>query len=256
MKKIQELFNLKGRVAIVTGGSRGLGKAIATGLAEQGAKIVIADLLEEESKKTADEIAKISEAIAVKTDVSKKADVDALVQETIKKFGKIDILVNNAGIFRATPVETITEEEWEKTMHINLNGYLLCSLAASKEMIKQKKGSIINIASVAGMKAFATSAAYNASKAAIISLTQSLATELAKYNIRVNAICPGVFATDMTKGFLASNEFLQMIKAQVPLGRAAQPDELKGIAVLLASDASSYITGTTIVVDGGWTCHL
>ncbi len=253
---MEELFNLEGKVAIVTGGSRGLGKAIATGLAEQGAKIVIADLLEEESKKTADEIAKISEAIAVKTDVSKKVDVDALIQATIKKFGKIDILVNNAGIFRATPIETMAEEEWEKIFHVNVNGYLLCALAASKEMIKQKEGSIINIASVAGMKAFATASAYNASKAAIISLTQSLATELAKYNIRVNAICPGVFATDMTKGFLADKSFNEMIKNQVPLGRAAQPEELKGIAVLLASDASSYITGTTIVVDGGWTCHL
>ncbi|MBN2095838.1 glucose 1-dehydrogenase [Candidatus Peregrinibacteria bacterium] len=249
------LFDLTGKVAIVTGASRGLGLAMALGLAQQGANIVITDVLS-----TAKVIKKVEalgvKALGLKVDVTNPKHIDAMVKKVVGKFKKIDILINNAGVYYPTPIKDLEEKEWDKLIAINLKGTLMCARTVGKQMIKQKKGSIVNIASVAGLMAFAQSAAYNVSKAGIIMLTKTLAAEWAPHGIRVNAICPGVFVTDMTKGLLKDKGFQNMIKASVPLQRSGTPDELAGAAVYLASDAASYTTGHALVVDGGWTTHL
>jgi 2-deoxy-D-gluconate 3-dehydrogenase len=258
LKKVlssRNLFNLSGKVAVVTGASRGLGKAMALGLSEAGAKVVVTDVLEvdiavKEIKKRGREV------LGLKVDVSRKKDVVRMVQQTVKKFGRIDILINNAGILKMTPAEKISEKDWDKVININLKGQFLCAQEVGKRMLKQKSGRIINIASVAGKFGFAGISSYNASKAGIILLTKTLAVEWGKHGINVNAICPGVFATKMIEGLLKDTGFLKMIKTRVPLGRYADPKELVGAAVFLASEASSYVNGHALVVDGGWTAGL
>lgn len=248
-------FDLSEKVAIVTGGSRGLGKAMALGLANAGAHIVISDLLD--TKETVSLIKDIGrESIGLKVDVTKSTDIDMMVKETLNQFYNIDILVNNAGIVKSAPTESMNEEDWNKIISVNLTGEFLCAQAVGNQMIKQKHGRIINIASVAGMLGSAQSAAYCASKAGIILLTKTLAIEWGKYGINVNAICPGVFLTDMTESYLKDPGFAQMMKTRVPLNRHGQPEELAGVVVFLASKASTYITGHTLVVDGGWTAGL
>lgn len=252
---MNKIFNLSNKVAIVTGSARGIGKAIALSLAKQGAHIVVSDIIN--GNATVKAIKKLKrKSIFVKTDVSKKEDVNNLVNTTLKKFRRIDILVNNAGILKMCPAEKISEEDWDKIMAVNLKGYFLCAKAVSKQMMKQRSGNIINVASIAGINAFATIAAYCASKAGIILLTKTLAVEWAKYNIRVNAICPGVIVTAMTKGLLADKNFKKMILTKTPLGRAGKPEEMASVAVFLASPASSYVTGHALVADGGWTAGL
>ena len=252
---MNELFDLAGKVAIVTGASRGLGKAMAIGLAKAGANVVVSDILD--TTETVEEIKKLGkETIGIKTDVSNKAEVEAMVKQTVEKFGKIDILVNNAGIFRMSPAEGMKEEDWNKVIAVNLKGEFLCAQAVGKQMIKQKFGKIINISSVAALQAFSQTSAYNASKAGVILLTKTLAVEWGKYNIQVNAICPGVFKTAMTEGLLKDENFIQMIKNRVPLGRHGKPEELVGTVIYLASKASDYVTGHTLVIDGGWTSGL
>lgn len=252
---IKKLFDLTGKVAIVTGASRGIGKALAIGLAQAGADVVITDVLD--TKETVAEIKTLGrKSLGLKVDVTSQKDIDAMVAKTVGEFGKIDILVNNAGIYYATPVKDMAEKDWDKIIAVNLKGVLLCARAVGQQMIKQKSGRIVNVASVAGIMAFAQSAAYNCSKAANIMLTKTLAAEWAPYGIRVNAICPGVIVTDMTKDLLTDKGFQQSVSTSTPLGRTATPDELAGAAVYLASDASSYVTGHALVVDGGWTIHL
>ncbi len=252
---MKNLFDLKNKVAIVTGASRGLGKAMALGLAAEGASVVITDVLDTAGAVKEAEALGVK-AMGLKTDVSDAASVEAMAEQTVQKFGTIDILINNAGVYYPTPAEGIKEKDWNRIMEINLKGALLCARTVGARMIKQKSGSIINIASVAGISAFAQSAAYNCSKAALIMLTKTLAAEWAPHGIRVNAICPGIFATDMTKDMLEDKGFQEMVKRGVPLGRYAVPEELAGAAVYLASDAASYTTGHALVVDGGWTIHL
>ncbi|MBU0727550.1 glucose 1-dehydrogenase [Patescibacteria group bacterium] len=255
MKKTKNLFDLTGKVAVITGASRGLGKAMAIGLAQAGADVVITDILD--TKKAVKEIESLGvKVMGLKVDVSKNTQVQNMIKKVISKFKKIDIFVNNAGVYFSTPMKGLPDKNWDKILDINLNGSMMCARAVGEQMIKQKSGNIINIASVAGISAFASSSAYNCSKAAIIMLTKTLAAEWAPYNIRVNAICPGIFVTDMTKGLIKDKGFQQMIKAGVPLGRYATPDELAGAAVYLSSNASSYTTGHALVVDGGWTVHL
>ena len=252
---MKKLFEIPNKVAIVTGASKGLGKAIGIGLAKAGANIVATDVLD--TSDTVKEIKKLGrKSIGIKVDVSKKEDVEKMVKQTMDKFGKIDILVNNAGILRMGNAEEIKEEDWNKVIQINLTGQFLCAQAVGKQMIKQKSGKIINIASIAGLGGYAQSVPYSASKAGIILLTKSLAVEWGKHNIQVNAICPGVFATDMTNSFLKDKQFMDMIKANVPLGRYAKPEELTGTIVYLASEASDYMTGHALVIDGGWTAGL
>ena len=249
------MFEISNKVAIVTGASRGLGKAMAVGLAKAGANIVATDVLDTSS--TVKEIEKLGrKVIGIKVDVSKKQDIEKMVQQTIKKFGRIDILVNNAGILRMGNAENMSQEDWEKVIQVNLTGQFLCAQAVAKQMIKQKSGKIINIASIAGLGGYAQSAPYSASKAGIILMTKTLAVEWGQHNIQVNAICPGVFATDMTDAFLSDKQFMGMIQARVPLRRYAKPDELVGTVIYLASKASDYMTGHALVIDGGWTAGL
>jgi NAD(P)-dependent dehydrogenase (short-subunit alcohol dehydrogenase family) len=252
-----DYFNLKDKVAIVTGGSRGLGKAMAMGLAECGANIVIANIVEQESLNTVEEIKKLGvNAISVETDVSKKEDVENLVQKTLETFGKIDILVNNAGVLRTGLPEETDEDTWNLVINVNLKGQFLCAQAVGREMIKKGRGKIINISSIAGKSAFSQGLCYNISKAGVIMLTKSLAFDWGKHNIQVNTIAPGIFKTAMTEAMLESEAMQQTIKNFVPLQRYAEPNELVTTVLYLASDASNYITGETITVDGGWSCHL
>ena len=250
-----DLFDLKGRTAVITGASRGLGKAMAIGLAKNGAHVVITDVLD-----TTDAVEEIKrfddQAIGLNVDVTNASDVEKMVKKTVDLFGSIDVLVNNAGILKTANAEDFSEEDWKQVIEVNLTGLFLCAKTAGKQMIKQKSGKIINISSIAGLSGYASSAPYSASKAGVISLTKTLAAEWGKHNVIVNAVCPGVFATDMTEDYLKDEQFQNMIQSNVPLGRYAEPEEIIGTIVYLASNASDYMTGHSLVIDGGWVAGL
>ncbi len=250
------MFDLKGKVAIITGARRGMGKSHALLLAKAGAKVVVSDISQEDCRKVVDEIKKNKgEAIAVKCDVSKKNEVGKMVKAAVDKWGKVDVLVNNAGICQFKPFLELTEEEWDRTLDINLKGYFLCAQAAAKEMVKQKSGAIINIASVAmGQQGvgFPNIAHYCASKGGIVGMTEALAVELAFYNIRVNAVSPGMIDTSMIETTKADPKMLEATLARVPMHRMGKPEEVSNLVLFLASDDSSYMTGSTVVIDGGW----
>ncbi len=249
------MFNLKDKVAVVTGAARGIGQSIAVELARQGANIVVSDIIPGDI--TVKKIKALKrKSIFIKTDVSKKKDIENLINETIKKFKKIDILVNNAGIFCPSPSESLSEEDWSKTININLKGYFLCAQAAAKYMIKKKKGSIINIASIAGLSGYVQGAAYCSSKGGIILLTKSLAAEWGPKGIRVNAVCPGVIETAMTKDILANKKIRQGMLTKIPLARIGKPIDISSAVIYLASDDASYVTGSILVIDGGQICAL
>jgi len=249
-------MDLEGKVTIITGARRGMGRTHALALAKAGAKVVVADIALEDCEKVVEEIKKMKgEALAVKCDVSKKAEVDEMVKKAVEKFGKIDILVNNAGICQFKPFLELTEEEWDRTLNINLKGYFLCAQAAAKEMAKQKAGVIINIASVAmGQQGvgFPNIAHYCASKGGIVGMTEALAVELAPYNIRVNAVSPGMIETPMIDPVKQDPKMMEALLARVPMHRVGKPEEVSNLVLFLASDDSSYMTGSTVVVDGGW----
>jgi gluconate 5-dehydrogenase len=244
-------FDLTNKVAVVTGGARGLGRAIAEGLAQAGANVVIGDINFEECQKVCSEIEKLGvKAVPVRCDVSKTKESGDLIRRTIKEFDKVDILVNNAGITGSgKAVIDMSDEEWHKTLSINLTGIFLCSRAAAKEMIKQNKGKIINITSVASFQPITHSSDYCASKGGALMLTKVLALELIKYNIQVNAICPGYFDTQLAP--ILKERVERNIKRMVPIGRLADVEEIKGLAVFLASWASDYLVGSAIPIDGG-----
>jgi len=249
-------MDLKDKVAIVTGARRGMGRTHALVLAKAGAKVVVADISLEDCQKVVEEIEKNGgEAIAVKCDVSKKEEVKEMVKETVEKFGKVDILVNNAGITQFKPFLELTEEEWDRTIDINLKGYFLCAQATAEEMAKQKAGVIVNIASVAmGQQGigFPTLVHYCASKGGIVGMTEALAVELAPFGIRVNAIAPGMIDTPMIDPVKKDPGTMEAMLARVPMHRVGKPEEVSNLVLFLASDASSYITGSTVVIDGGW----
>jgi gluconate 5-dehydrogenase len=252
---IEKLFDLSGRVAIVTGGSRGLGAEFAEGLAEAGASVMLCARRDEWLAPGLELLrARGFEADAMRCDVSNAADVEAVVHATVERFGKIDILVNNAGVSWGERPETMMLAQWQKVIDVNLTGAFICSRAAGREMLKRQYGRIINIASIAGMQGNVNGpyyAAYAASKAGLMGLTRELAASWGPQGIRVNAIAPGFFHSRMSDSSIAQVE--SSIKTNTPLGRVGSPGELKGVAVFLASDASNYITGQTIVVDGGGT---
>jgi len=249
-------MELKGKVAIITGARRGMGRSHALVLARAGAKVVVSDVSLEECQKVVDEIKKDGgEALSVECDVTKKEEVDDMVKAAIDKWGKVDILVNNAGICQFKPFLELTEEEWDRTLNINLKGYFLCAQAAAKEMVKQKSGVIINIASVAMGQVgvgFPTLAHYCASKGGIVGMTETLALELAPYNIRVNAIAPGAIDTPMIASTKQDPKTMEATLSRIPLRRVGKPEEVSNLVLFLASEQSSYMTGSTVVIDGGW----
>jgi len=248
------MFDLKNKVALVTGAKRGMGRAHALALAAQGAKVVVTDRVGEECAPVVEEIkSKGGEAICLKMDVSNKAEVDGAFDEAIKQFGRLDILINNAGIFLPKPALEMSEEEWDRTLNINLKGEFLCAQRAAKEMSKNSRGRIINIASIASGGVgigFEGAAHYAASKGGIIGMTETLAIEFAPLGITVNAVAPGAIDTPMIGE--VTEEFLSEIKLRVPLKRIGKPEEVSAAVVFLASDEASYITGATFYVDGGW----
>lgn len=250
---ILDKMRLTGKIAVVTGASRGLGRAMALGLAEAGADIALVSRGMERLKIVASEINQLGrKAISISADVANLDHVNAMVERTVDEFGRIDILVNNAGTTVRMSAEEFTEEAWDKVLDVNLKGAFFCAQAVGKVMIKQRSGKIINTASLLSVIGVPNTAAYGVSKGAISQMTKTLAVEWAKYNINVNAIGPGYFRTDLTKPLQDDETRSAQILSRIPMQRWGDPEELKGAVVFLASEASSYMTGQTIYVDGGW----
>ena len=249
------MFDLSGKVAVITGGYRGIGYGITEGLAEAGADIVICARHLERCQEACSKIEKLGvKALPLKCDVGNSDEVDNLIEATVKEFGKIDILVNNAGATGgAESVVEMTDEAWDETIAIDLKGPFLCSRAAAREMIKQNRGKIINISSIYYTVPLPHTAAYSASKGGLVTLTKVMALELIRYNINVNVICPGYVATEFNPTLLANIQ--AKAKKRIPIGRLANIDEFKGIAVYLASPASDYMVGSVIMLDGGVGCR-
>lgn len=253
---LAEKFSLEGQVAIVTGGGQGLGKVFCLAFAEAGADVVVAEINPTTGQQTVDDVARLERrALAIETDVRSRESVQNMVSAALGEFGQIDVLMNNAGIVKWCPAEEVPEEDWREVMDVNLNGLFLCCQEVGKHMIERRRGSIINIASMSGLivNRPQDQTSYNASKAAVIQLTKSLAVEWAPHNIRVNAMAPGYMGTDMAKPFFENPEYGPHWIGAIPMKRPGKPEELGPAAVFLASDASSYVTGATLVVDGGYT---
>ncbi|MCL2874406.1 MAG: SDR family oxidoreductase [Defluviitaleaceae bacterium] len=253
---MKNLFDLTGKVALVTGASSGLGVQFAKALAGQGANVAISarrvDKLEEVKK----EVEALGvKCLAVQCDVSKTEDIVAMVEKTKKEFGRIDILVNNAGIAKILPAESQTDEEWLSTINVNLNAVYYAAREVGKVMIEQKYGRIINVGSICSLVGMANLpiTAYNTSKGAVAMFSKSLANEWAKHNITVNCLGPGYFASEMTENLVGTPAFDEMLKSYCPMGRIGDAGELDGVLIFLASDSSSYTTGQMLCVDGGWT---
>lgn len=242
---------LEGRTAIVTGGGQGIGEAIATAMAEEGASVVVAELREDTAAAVRRKIEEAGgTALARATDVSRDASVDAMVEACIERFGRVDILVNNAGIYPTSTVEDMAEDEWERVIGTNLFGTFLCSRAVTPHMLAQRSGRIISITSGRGLQGADNGAHYAASKGGIIGFTKSLALELAPAGVAVNCICPGVSDTAQPRGHRTEEE-LYASAARIPLGRIGQPRDMAKAAVFLASDRGRFVTGQTVVVNGG-----
>lgn len=258
---VNDLFDLDGKTALVTGAAMGLGKAMAEALAKSGCSIAVADMDRDAGKETVAQLeAAGTKALFVEMDVRDQRQVDQAVESTIAAFGNIDILINNAGIGRPKPSLDVSREEWQEVMDINLTGVFFVAQAVGREMIKQKSGAIVNIAS---MSAFIVNnevaqCSYYASKAGVVMITKALAAEWADHNIRVNAIAPGVMMTNQTKYMFddpAKQDLVNKWMGYTPLRRAGNPPELGGAVVYLCSQASSYMTGQVLVVDGGYTIY-
>jgi NAD(P)-dependent dehydrogenase (short-subunit alcohol dehydrogenase family) len=246
-------FYLSEKVAVVVGARRGLGKDIAMTFADAKASVAVCDVIVDDGQlaSVSDEIHKIGRpSLALQVDSTRKTDVDNMVQKVVDKFGKIDILVNCAAIItKRTPLYECEEEDWQRVMDVNLKGYVLCCQAVSKKMIEQKKGNIINISGLGGIKPLRDTGAYPLTKAGVIMLSKQLGWELAKYNIRVNDICPWFVATPISEVPRSQRE--KDILSGIPLGRMGEARDISNAALFLASDASSWITGQTLIVDGG-----
>ena len=251
--KVKKLFDLTGRVAIITGGSVGLGRQMAEGLAEMGANLVLCARKKERCEQAALELQKLGvKTLALGCDVKDPAGVQTVVEAAVNEFGSIDTLINNAGTSWGAPVESMTLEQWNKVIETNLTGTFLFSQAVGKIMIKQRRGKIINMASVAGLRGSPpkfSAIGYSASKGGVIIFTKDLACKWGMHNIQVNAIAPGWFPTDMSEKLIERNK--EALLAGIPLGRFGGPDDLKGAAIFLASAASDFVTGHILVVDGG-----
>jgi NAD(P)-dependent dehydrogenase (short-subunit alcohol dehydrogenase family) len=247
-----DLFSVRGRVVIVTGASSGLGEHFGRKLAEEGAKVVLAARRTERLERIA---AEIGDAMVVPCDITVDDDCRALVERTVERFGRVDVLVNNAGISKPNRVENETADDFRRVVDVNLIGaYSMCRYAGL-QMVAQGGGSIVNVASIVGLVGLGRmpQASYAASKAGVVNLTRELAAQWARRGVRVNAIAPGFFPTEMTAGLFGSEEGEAWVAKLTPMGRSGREGELLGALLYLASDASSYVTGSVLPVDGGWT---
>ena len=251
MGTILDEFRLVGKVALVTGASRGLGRSMALALSESGADVVAASL--RQSSETRESIERLGRrCVAVQTDLASPGAAEKLVDESLAAFGRLDILVNNAGIIRRAPFLEFTEKDWDDVMNVNIKALFLLCRAAARVMVKQGSGKIINIASMLSFQGGIRVPSYTASKSAVMGLTRLLACELGPHGINANAIAPGYMATDNTRPLREDPARNRAILDRIPMGRWGVPDDLRGVVVFLASEASAYINGYTIAVDGGW----
>jgi len=249
------LFDLTGKVAIITGGYLGIGRGIAEGLAEAGAHVVICARSFDKCVEACAEIGeKGVKTLPVRCDITQKGEVESLVQKTVQEMGRINILVNNAGVGGSEkPILKMSDEDWDRPVSVDLKGAFLLARAVVPEMSKAGGGKIINVASITAMIAMPNMSAYCASKAGLVQLTKVMALEFLKYNIQVNALCPGYFLTPMNQKFFASKAGQEIIQKNIPMGRLGQVEELKGAAIYLASSATDFMTGSCLVIDGGQT---
>lgn len=255
MIDVMAQFGLSGRVAVVTGGGRGLGEVFCHTYAQAGASVLVADVIEDNARKVADELADLGyKAAAIAVDVTSTESVDAMVAHAVETFGGVDVLMNNAGVVINEKGEEMTDEQWDHVVRVDLDGVFKCCRAVAPTMIAQKRGAIVNIASMSGSISNhpQPQCAYNAAKAGVIMLTKSLAGEWAPHNVRVNSISPGYMNTDMTRGGIENPELYPVWIESTPMRRCGKPDELAGLALYLSSDASSYMTGTDVIIDGGY----
>jgi NAD(P)-dependent dehydrogenase (short-subunit alcohol dehydrogenase family) len=244
-------FDLSGRTALVTGGSKGLGRTVALALATAGAQVAITSRTQADLDIVAEELGQIgAPALAITADVTNEASIEAMVGRVLARYERIDILVNNAGIEGSGAVAEMAAAHWDEVMAVNLRGPMLCCKHVGAHMIARRRGKVINMASVFATRVARYMAAYAASKAALVQLTRTLALEWMRYDIQVNALCPGYIRTPMNETFFATETGRRLIE-RLPSGRIGEPHELEGAAVFLASNATSYITGTTLYVDGG-----
>ena len=241
---------LNGKIAIVTGGSTGIGRATAEKYLEYGAEVIIANRSAETGRMTAEELG----CDFVQCDVAEYEQVEALVEATVEEYGRLDVMVNNAGIGRVGTVEDMSLEDWHDVMRINLNGVMHGTRAALPQLT-ESDGCVVNIASIYGLVAGPSATAYATAKGGIVNFTRSVAVDYAKQSVRVNSICPGFVDTPMTEPAFGDEEFYEYVHGQTPMGRVAQPEEIAGLAMFLASEEASYITGANIPVDGGWTAQ-
>ncbi|MEE3219122.1 MAG: glucose 1-dehydrogenase [Planctomycetota bacterium] len=250
-------FDLTGKSAIVTGGSKGLGQAMAAGLASAGADVLLTSRNADEADAAADQIARDfgQRAVAMRSDVSSPDDCAALAERTLAEFGKIDILINNAGVNIRGPIDELTYEQFREVQQINVDGLWLASRAVIPHMKQAEYGRIINMGSTLGMVGLENRTPYTSSKGAVVQMTRALGLELAQFGIAVNAICPGPFLTPMNEPVAEDEQTKKFIVGAVALARWGRMEEIQGAAIFLASDAASYVTGSLVTVDGGWTAR-
>lgn len=249
-------MDLKGKIALVTGSTKGIGRGIADGLAKAGAKVVVVSRNQEQCDQVAQEIRNSGgDALAVAVDLTDLAAIEALVEKAVLHYGRIDILVNNAGAALTKKAEDISEADWDQILNIDLKAVFFCAQAVGRKMIEQKNGKIINVSSIFGLVGDRQVLPYCVAKGGVIQMTKALALEWARHNIQVNALCPGYVITPMNKAALEDEKILNHITRKIPMRRLGEVDEMVGAVLYMASSVSSYMTGQSMVVDGGWTAE-